>query len=715
MENLNIDDLIQELRKVYDGLKMSKSELNKKIRTLNNAVSRKDRKEKEYNSYEAKAAMTKENIVTSSRGAYEDITKNTAELERMFSDYKNEIKEITVKVSLLERSGDLTKAQQASVKLFDQFSGEVIEYFNNNINELKNWKYDSLKKFLKEESPEGEFQDVSFYGKIDDTLRLVMEMLNLAGELKSISEEYKKSYNESVYKLGNLWNNLNSSEEESQIVENQLSVAQNKLVSANGELEDSIKSEQELTKQMMDNKEAIESLDETSETYEADYANLVAEMASIKESLEKVRVNIAKCSQVKEESENKIKNLQKQKAELTAFISKNRGQIEAIELELRNNNDYYFTTRESKIKMIESMYSEFLNKRGSVINESSSDYMKVRGTRMDWSIISDILDLIGNYGNFGPMYNVSSWTYDMKDNERNFKSLSFDMNFMSFANSDLVKGSDWLKDSVMASEQFGWLNSTSYGLHQNFYKIVVDYLNELKNISEYKGMAQRKNSSIDDLRIELSKILDIKDSKLEQMSMLDNETLAVWEKLQIIGSDLDKLQQELNELDSTDINYLDNWKKIKENILSIQQMQGETVTEHGQLNTKRQNVNLYIGVYLDVKISELNESITSLDNEVRGYYETIRNLESNAKNLFQELDPEDGGLVDNMTRINDNLYYFNDEFSRVLRNKIKDAVAINYDEFVNSNFGFLMECLGVDLMYIDNVLPKVAEFIIYFN
>ena len=715
MENLNIDDLIQELRKVYDGLKMSKSELNKKIRTLNNAVSRKDRKEKEYNSYEAKAAMTKENIVTSSRGAYEDITKNTAELERMFSDYKNEITEIGVKVSLLGRSGDLTKAQQASVKLFNQFSDEVIEYFNNNINELKNWKYDSLKKFLKEESPEGEFQDVSFYGKIDDTLRLVREMLNLAGELKSISEEYKKGENESQYKLSNLYNNLDSSLEEVQIVENQLSVAENKLVSANEELEGSIKSEQELTKQMMDNKEAIESLDETSETYEDDYANLVAEMASIKESLEKVRVNIAKWSKVKEESENKIKSLQKQKAELTAEISKMKEEIEAIELERRNNNDYYDTTRESKMRMIESMYSEFLNKRGSVINESSSDYMKVRGTRMDWSIISDILEKIGDYGNFEPMYNVSSWTYDMKDNERNFKSLSFDMNFVHFTNSDLVKGSDYLKDSVMASEQFGWLNSTSYGLNQNFYKIVGDYLNELKNISEYKGMASIKNSSIDDLRIELSKILDIKDSKLEEMSMLDNEILAVWEKLQIIGSDFDKLQQELNELDSTDINYLDNWKKIKENILSISQIQGETVTEHGQLNTKRDKVSSYIGVYLDGKISELNDSITSLDNEVRNLYDEVRKMESLAKELLKELDPEDGRLVNDMADINGNLYYFNDEFSRVLRNKIKDAVAINYDEFVNSNFGYLMECLGVNLIYIHDVLPKVAEFIIYFN
>lgn len=715
MENLNIDQLIQELRSVYDGLKMSKSELNKKIRTLNNAVSRKDRKEKEYNSYEAKAAMTKENIVSSSRGAYDDITKNTAELERMFSNYKNEITEITVKVSLLGRSGDLTKAQQASVKLFDQFSGEVIEYFNNNINELKNWKYDSLKKFLKEESPEGEFQDVSFYGKIDDTLRLVMEMLNLAGELKSISEEYKKSENESQYKLSNLWNNLKSSEEESQIVEKQLSVAQNKLVSANGELEDSIKSEQELSKKEQATKANLDSLDKTSETYEADYADLMDSLKSIKESSEKVRVNIAKWSKVKEESENKIKSLQKQKAELTAFISKMREEIEAIELERRNNNDYYGNTIDSKKIMIQSMYNEFLNKRGSVINESSSDYMKVRGTRMDWSIISNILEKIGDYGNFEQMYGLSDWTNDMNYREKNYKSLSFDMNFVDFTNSDLVKGSDWLKDSVMSSGEFQWLNSRSYTLNQNFYRLVIDYLNQLKGISEYKGMADRKNSSIDDLRSELSKILDIKDSKLEEMSMLDNEILAVWEKLQIIGSDLDKLYQELNELDSTDINYLDNWKKIKENILSIQQMQGETVTEHGQLNTKRQNVNLYIGVYLDVKISELNDSITSLDNEVRGYYDEVRNLESRAKELLKELDPEDGRLVNDMAGINGNLYYFNDEFSRVLRNKIKDAVAINYDEFVNSNFGFLMECLGVDLMYIDNVLPKVAEFIIYFN
>lgn len=715
MENLNIDDLIQELRKVYDGLKMSKSELNKKIRTLNNAVSRKDRKEKEYNSYEAKAVMTKENIVSSSRGAYEDITKHTPRLERMLSDYKNEITEIGVKVSILEKSGDLTKAQQASVNLFKQFSNEVIEYFNNNINELKNWKYDSLKKFLKEESPEGEFQDVSFYQKMDDTLMLVARMLVLAGELKSISEEAQKSDIESQYKLSNLWNNLKSSEEESQIVEKQLSVAQNKLVSANGELEDSIKSEQELTKQMMDNKEAIESLDETSETYEADYANLVAEMASIKESLEKVRVNIAKCSQVKEESENQIKWLQKEKAVLTDEISKMKEEIEAIDLERRNNNDYYDTTRESKMRMIESMYSEFLNKRNSVINESSSDYMKVHGTRMDWSIISDILEKIGDYGNFGLMYNVSNWTNNMKDNERNFKSLSFDMNFVDFVNSDLVKGSDWLKDSVMASEQFGWLNSSSYGLNQNFYKIVGDYLNELKNISKYKGMAQRKNSSIDDLRIELSKILDIKDSKLEEMSSLDNEILAVLEKSEIIGSDLDKLYQELNELDSTDINYLDNWKKIKENISFIQQIQVETVTDHKQLNTKREKVNLYIGIYLDGKISELNSSISSLDDEVRNLYETIRNLESNAKNLLQELDPEDGRLVDNMADINGNLYYFNDEFSRELTNKINTAVAINYDDFVNSNFGYLMECLGVNLMYMDNVFPKLQEFIIYFN
>jgi chromosome segregation ATPase len=716
MENLNIDQLIQELRSVYDGLKMSKSELNKKIRTLNNAVSRKDRKEKEYNSYEAKADMTKENIVNSSRGAYDDITKSTANLERNFSSYKNKIKEIVVNVSLLEKSGDLTKAQQASVNLFNQFSIEVIEYFDNNINELKNWKYDSLKKFLKEESPEGQFQDETFmYEKMNDALGLVNGMLDLSHDLKGINEEYNKSNNESKDKLDYLWSNLNSSEEESKIVEVLLKVAQNLLDNTNEELEGSIKSGKELSIKEADTKAALDSLDKTSETYEADYADLIDTLRSIKEVSEKVRAAIAKYSKVKEESENKIKSLQKSKAELTAEISKMREQIEAIELEGKNNDFYYQTTRESKMKMIDSMYSEFLNKRSSVIKDSFVDYMKLNGLRMDWAITSDILSKISDYGNFEPMNDISNWIGDMKWDEKNIRSLSFDMNFVDFANRDLVKGSDWLKDEVMSSGEFQWINSSSYALNENFYGRVIEYLNQLRDISEYKGMADRKNSSINKLRSELSKILDIKDSKLEEMSMLDNQIIDIQDKLQIIGSDLDKLQQELNELDSTDINYLDNWKKIKENILSTKQKQGEAVNEQKEVDHSREKINLYIGIYLDEKINTLNSKISLIDDEVRNMFVEIRNLESSAKESLQELDPEDGQLVNNMSDIKGDLYYFNDEFSYELVNKIKNSVAINYDEFVSSNFGFLIECLGVDLGYIDNVLPKLEEFIIYFN
>jgi len=715
MENLNIDQLIQELRSVYDGLKMSKSELNKKIRTLNNAVSRKDRKEKEYNSYEAKAGMTKENIVTSSRGAYDDITKNTARLERSFSNYKKEITEIVVKVSLLEKSGDLTKSQQAAVDLFNQFSGEVIEYFDNNINELKNWKYDSLKNFLKNESPEGQFQDeVSMYEKMDDALGLVNGMLDLSRDLKAINEEYNKSNNVQKEKLNYLSSNLNSSEEESKIVEYLLSVAQHSLVDTNAELENYIRSEKQLSIKEADTKAALDSLDKTSETYEADYADLIATLTSIKKESEKVRDAIKEKYSKVEESENKIKSLQKSKAELTAKISKMREQIESIELEIRNNNDYYGTTRESKMKMIQSMYSEFLNKRSSVINDRFVDYMKLNGFRMDWAITSSILSKISDYGNFGPMNDISNWIWEKKDDEKNIKSLSFDMNFVDFANRDLVKGSDWLKDEVMSCDVFQWINSSSSALNQNFYGRVIEYLNQLIDISEYKGVADRKNLSIDGFQNELSKILDIKDSKLEEMSMLDNQIIDILEKLQIIDSDLDKLQQELKDLDSTDINYLDNWKKIKENILSTQNDYSETSKVNLELEIEREKINLYIGIYLDEKINTLNSKISSIDDEVRERFAAIRNMESRAKELLQELDPEDGQLVNNMSDIKGDLYYFNDEFSYELVNRIKDAVAINYDNFVSSEFGYLMECLGVNLSYIDNVLPKVAEFIIYF-
>jgi hypothetical protein len=112
------------------------------------------------------------------------------------------------------------------------------------------------------------------------------------------------------------------------------------------------------------------------------------------------------------------------------------------------------------------------------------------------------------------MNDISNWIGDMKWDEKNIKSLSFDMNFVDFMNRDLVKGSDWLKDEVMSSGEFQWINSSSYALNENFYGRVIEYLNQLRDISQYKGIADRKNSSIDGLRKELSKILDIKDSKL---------------------------------------------------------------------------------------------------------------------------------------------------------------------------------------------------------
>ena len=152
MENYNIDDLIQGLRNIYDSMKVEKSKLNNKIRTLNNAVSRKDRKYNEYTSYEAKAARTKENIVTSSKDVYIDITNSSNWINRNLSHYKMEIERLSLNVDILENSGELTKAQKASVNLFKQFSNEVIQYIDNNIYELKNLKYDSLKQFVEVEA-----------------------------------------------------------------------------------------------------------------------------------------------------------------------------------------------------------------------------------------------------------------------------------------------------------------------------------------------------------------------------------------------------------------------------------------------------------------------------------------------------------------------------------------------------------------------------------
>ena len=126
--NININDLINELRTIYDDLKYQKSEVNKKIRTLNNAHSRKNRKLNEYENYTQKAENIKSNMIQSARDSYTDITNQSAWIEGGFSSDRKRIETIISKANILSSRGELTMSQQGAIDLFNQFSSEVLQY-----------------------------------------------------------------------------------------------------------------------------------------------------------------------------------------------------------------------------------------------------------------------------------------------------------------------------------------------------------------------------------------------------------------------------------------------------------------------------------------------------------------------------------------------------------------------------------------------------------
>lgn len=686
--NININDLITELRTIYNDLKYQKSEVNKKIRTLNNAHSRKNRKLNEYDNYTQKAENIKSNMIQSARDSYTDITNQSAQIEGVFSSDRKRIETIISKANILSSRGELTMSQEGAIDLFNQFSSEVLQYIDANFSQLKNWKYDDLEDFLKEElEKEGEsfINEGTLSTKLINSIGIPFErMLSLAGEFKQLKLQEKQKREENDYDLAEKLRIINFKESKRQIIENLRSVAQNQLTDATVALQNAI-SEGAL-------QEVIEELTE--------------DKAALQEKLDQL-----------------IESYQDLTDDLTLLIDEKND----IESKIQQWSTYYSSLFSQMSSQITDIFSKFNSDRSELMSDYDSFY-RTTGRRMDSDVRDIMLTNTSNTGQFD-IYSLKDFN-SSKGNERNLftwgrKDYSPAFTLQNSTLRNVVPG---FNDQLFTSNQT-WLNKNSFTLDYNFYNELKNYLEDLADIALERGAIQKLQDMLSDYQYEMNQMYEFKQSKIEEIDSKNTQILDLKAQEDLLNTQGLGLQDQLNGLDSNDPDFLNQWISIKE---SMDYKASQAADCHNEWNVLIGQVNI-LSVYIDgvvnPRITDLELVISNIDDEVRQRSSSIREIEADCKIKMNLLfDPEFGQILTNMGLEGAGFYSegsstalsqtpFNYEFISKLRIKITK----NWEAFMDSKFGYLTAILvnpgnpeSAFVAQYDQILDKASQFIAFF-
>ena len=492
-----------------------------------------------------------------------------------------------------------------------------------------------------------------------------------------------------------------------------------KLDVTNQELDNFINQEQDLTKQMMIAKKAIESLDETSETYEADYANLVAEMASIEESLKEVRDSIAKYSQVIEELMKKIKELQKENDELKKSISDIQKKIEDLDRKLNENANNYQQLISSKYAKVYNMYNEYLRNRSTFIGENKDAWWKTFGDLLNYELTAYGFRLICDSG----LDNNEFWSLvdmsrsKMADRKSSMGNKYNYTPYIQVSNQDLVDGV--FKSNDFASDIFDWRNGNSFILNNNVYNELQNYLSILMEISRTKGSISELDMIVGEYRSQLDLLYKTKESSNESLLSLDQDLLSINDSIDKLNLLREELDTRINNLDATDPEYLYNWENLQN---EKSELRWEVDDLGKQVNKIENSQSKFINhlIKLNSEIEKLEQKITAVDNEQRQLDVDVRSSEEQAKSIMNDFLNPDGGQLVNMMGSEGRLSYYNEYSSAIGDNLFKDeittsfksAILNNWDLFTSSSFGHLMELVSGNIQDTERIIDTAKEFII---
>lgn len=686
--NININDLINELRTIYDDLKYQKSEVNKKIRTLNNAHSRKNRKLNEYDNYTQKAENIKSNMIQSARDSYTDITNQSAWIEGSFSSDRKRIETIISKANILSSRGELTMSQEGAIDLFNQFSSEVLQYIDANFSQLKNWKYDDLEAFLKEElEKEGEsfINEGTLSTKLTSSIGIpYSNMLSLAGEFKQLKLQEKQKREENDYFLAEKLRIINFKESERQIIENLRSVAQNQLMDATVTLQNAI-SEGAL-------QEVIE--------------ELTKDKADVQEKLDQL-----------------IESYQDLTDDLTLLIDEKND----IESKINQWSTYYSSLFSQMSSQITDIFSKFNNDRGELMSDYDS-YYRTTGRIMDGDVRNIMLTNTSNIGQFdldalkdfdvSKLQERNSFTWGRKDYSPAF----------TLQNSTLRNVVPGFNDQLFTSNQT-WLNKNSFTLDYNFYNELKKYLEDLSDIALEKGAIQKLQDMLSDYQYEMNQMYELKQSKISFFDSLNTQILDLKEQEDLLNTQFIGLQDQLNGLDSNDPDFLNQWISIKESMDYKASQAADLNNEWHHVLEQVSSLNVYIDGVLNPRITDLELAISNIDDEVRQRSSSIRQIEADCKIKMNELfDPEFGQILINMGL--EGVGFYSEGYSTALsetpftyefKSKLRIKITKDWEAFMDSKFGYLTAILvnptnpeSAFVGQYDQILDKASQFIAFF-
>jgi chromosome segregation ATPase len=666
--DLNINDLINELKGIYDTLKYQKSQLNRNIRTLNNAYSRKNRKENEYKTYSERAKNIKENLVSSSKEAYDKVGYFSTELESYFTDVVSDIQSLEGKVDFLKNSGTLTLSQKAAFDTYDRFSSEVKSYISNYKNELKGEKYETLEKFLTDSTGKSPLSEEKFgmdiYNKITKVIESMDETLGQLVILGNDSDKKEKMWN---VDLGSLYSDINSDSELLQILENLLSDTNSKLANANVDLQNAIQSE--------------------------------ADPAVIKELTE-----------VKSKLEEKMKSLSAQKDKTIEIISALQTKANSLEEERNVYRSYYSSEYNKYYNDIYQLRSQLNDNTYQLYNKYNDYYSNNFGHSPAFEISLAKAQAIANMVGHGSLYNIVGIidNYKRENSTYTVNNLSL-RGYLGFANSDVTNANGWVYPSEYKNRQ-------SFSLDVDKYSFVQDYFNQLAQYNYQKSSISILNDKLSDARDYLDTFYKQKDSISSDIAKTKTNISEIESKLQTFNDDINRLYNDLYALDSNSDTYLEDWTTLKNAIRDNQ-------TKASLIGSDLDNLYQHIGPkgeelsFIEVTIDNKENEISSMDDSIREINNNMLQTESNLDRMLKQYFSVDSSISNTMSQelfynsFRNNGYF--DFLYLIIDNNIKEFI-LNTDLLkLGENFGIdkLVKLSG--MFYSDSsVQAKVGNMLI---
>lgn len=616
--NFNINDLINELRGIYDNLKYYKSELNRKVRTLNNAYSRKERKFNEFTTYTQKANAAKSVMINSTKQSFREVTQSSVWIDKYFSESQSAIQTILTKAQALGNTQNLTMSQQASLDLLNNFSQQVIQYWNQQKNELKSWKYESLGNFLSEElKKEGE--ELLTMGEL--SVKFIAagspfeQMINLAREFRSIELSDKETYI-------NLSSMIQSKQTLIESKQFEISALTDLVALANSEISDS--------------QQALQNAISSGESQEV---------------IEQLQKDLEEKQQARDQKLEEIN-------QISSIISTLQEEISSLQKEISNSAAVSWEIRSDIWNKISNKKQVFFEKSQELLQYKSIYMRSPRnqggGRNINFELLNVILQKITDSPNGFPVYEIRDMLSSLTDKYYFgiFNTVGIINPMIQGYNSEFVRipSMDNYADDDFNSlrNQQDWNSRQSFVLDSSFYSGVRDILIGLKQMAFYKSCTDELTEQSFEIRYKLDQLNSARDNaNLE----LEGYRIDVANIMDLISEKNTYYSELSSELDSyvqnnkSDSNFLSNIRDMRNQLDAIISDINSLASQQSTLNNRISEVNYHIVINFDNQIIDLTGKLEQIDDEIREMMYQYEQSENQYRYLLNQYLPTESDTI----------------------------------------------------------------------